>query len=227
MTLTEIVTLVEHKLGDQTTFYTDAEIVDQGINPAQRLMCLAYPALNTVRTAVTVTSDTPFIDLRTLLDLSLNIIGNRFRHIHRVSLGNVTDDIATPTAATGELERLEPTSIKRLAGRNDWMSLRGEVRRYWMWGRYWLGIYKRPIASTTLTIIYRAAPAPLALASPTGVPDIPAVYHPVIAEIATGMLILKEGDPQTTRGMARIGMGLNLLNQNPIAQGVPVDNARQ
>ncbi len=218
MNLGALVTLVEQKLGSQTTFYTDAEIVDHGINPAQRLICLTYPMLNYVRTTVAVTTDQPIIDLRELLDGSLNIIGNRFRHVRRVSLGNVTDNLSTPTAATGELQKLEQTTVKRLAGRNDWFALHGEVRKYWMWGQYFLGVYKRPIAATTLTIIYSAAPAPLALAAPTGIPDIPAVYHPVIAEIATGLLIMKEGAPQTERGLARIKAGLNLALQDPVAE---------
>lgn len=217
MNLGAIIEQVKHKLGDQTTFYTDVEIVDHGINPAQRLMCLAYPTLNLVRTAVTITTDQPIIDLRELLD-GATIIGNRFRKVRRVSLGDITADLATPTAATGELQKLEQTTVQRLAGRNNWLSLRGEVRQYWMWGQYFLGVYKRPIASTTLTIVYSAAPAPLALATPTGVPAIPAVYHPVIAEIATGLLITKEGDPQTTRGMTRVKMGLSFMfmTQKPL-----------
>lgn len=222
MTLGQIITLVEQKLGSQTTFYTDAEIVVNGINPAQRLMCLAYPPLNYIRTALTVTADQAFIDLRTLLDGSSAIIGNRFRSIRRVVLGTVTDDVATVTAATGELQKLEYATIKKLAGRNDWMSMHGLVRKYWLWGPYWLGLYQRPVASTTITIVYTAAPAPLVIGSLAALPDIPAVYHPVIAEIATGLLIMKEGNPQTARGMTRIKAGMDFIRQTaPQVPGQP------
>ncbi len=211
MTLTELIVRVEQKLGYQTTFYTDAEIVVNGINPAQRLMCLVYPPLNYIRTTLTVTADQAFIDLRTLLDGSSALVGNRFRSIRRVVLGNVLLDLHTNTAATGELQKLDHTTIKRLSARNDWMSLRGLVRKYWLWGPYWLGLYQRPIASTTITIIYAAAPAPLDIGTLSGVPDIPAVYHPVIAEIAVGLLIMKEGNPQTARGLARIRAGMDFM----------------
>ncbi len=213
MTLSELITRVQQKLGSQTTFYTDAEIVVNGINPAQRLMCLVHPPLNYIRTTLTVTADQAFIDLRTLLDGSLAIIGNRFRSIRRVTLGTVTGNLATNTVATGELQKLDHATVKRLSARNDWMALRGLVRKYWLWGPYWLGLYERPIASTTITILYAAAPAPLVITSLSASPDIAAVYHPVIAEIATGLLIMKEGNPQTARGLARIRSGIDFVGR--------------
>ena len=216
MTLGDIIQLVHLKLGEQHTFYPQSEIVVQGINPAQRLLCLAYPTLNYVRTTVDVTADQAFIDLRTLPDASGNIIGNRFRSIRRVVLGNVTDDVSVISASTGELREIHHSSVKRLAGRNNWLSLHGEVRKYWLWGQYWLGLHKRPIDTTTITVVYAAAPTPLVLEVPTAVPDIPAVYHAIIAEVATGLLLMKEGDPQATRGLARIHSALNFTLQRPL-----------
>lgn len=220
MQLGDIIQLVNLKLGEQSAFYPQSEIVLQGINPAQRLLCLAYPALNYVRTTVSVVADEPFIDLRTLLDSSSNVIGNRFRSIRRVVLGNVTDDLHAVSATTGELRQLRQATIKRLAGQNDWLAQHGEVRRYWLWGQYWMGLYRRPIAATNLTIIYAAVPTPFTVDSvtgipnaPTTVPDIPAVYHTAIADIAAGLLLVKEGDPQSTRGMLRVQAGLNLAQQ--------------
>ncbi len=223
MDLGGIIQLVNLKLGEQSAFYPQSEIVLQGINPAQRLMCLAYPALNYVRTTVTVVADQPFIDLRQLTDSSGAIIGNRFRSIRRVVLGNVVDNLHSVSTTTGELRQLRSSTVKRLAGQNDWLAQRGEVRRYWLWGQYWMGLYKRPIDTTVLTVIYAAAPTPFTVDpvtgipnSPTTIPDTPAVYHAVIAEIATGLLLLKEGNPQSERGMARIAGGLNVTHQNPV-----------
>ncbi len=216
MTLGDIIQLVHLKLGEQHTFYPQSEIVVQGINPAQRLLCLAYPTLNYVRTTVDVTADQAFIDLRTLPDASGNIIGNRFRSIRRVVLGNVTDDVSVISASTEELREIHHSSVKRLAGRNNWLSLHGEVRKYWLWGQYWLGLHKRPIDTTTITVVYAATPTPLVLEVPTGVPDIPAVYHAIIAEVATGLLLMKEGDPQATRGLARLHAALNFALQRPL-----------
>jgi hypothetical protein len=215
MTLGDIIQLVNLKLGEQSTFYTPSEIVAQGINPAQRLLCLAFPSLNYARSAITVTADQPFIDLRTLLDANSVPVGNRFRRVRRIALGDVTDDIANASATTGELRELHASAVKRLAARNNWLSQHGEVRKYWLWGRFWLGLYKRPIDSTTITVVYSAAPAPLVLEVPGGVPDIPAVYHATIADVATGLLLIKEGDPQATRGMERIRAALKMPIANP------------
>lgn len=216
MTLGDIQNLVALKLGEQPLFYPPDEVTRSGINPAQRLLCLTYPLLLTQRVAVTVDPDLPFIDLRGVTDASGVIIGNRIRGIVRVVLGNVESDAPVRNAVTGELSELRETTIGALSKRsNDWMSHRGLIRHYWQWGTYWLGLYKRPITATTVTIIYGASPAQLVSGSDT--PQTQDVYHPVIAEIATGLLLVKEGSPQGERGLKRISEALQLKQQGQAA----------
>jgi len=209
VTLSEIQQLVSLKLGEQTAFYPTNEVTRSGINPAQRLLCLVYPLLLRQRATVTVVADMPFIDLRTLTDASGLVLGTRIRRIRRVVLGNVSADAPTRNAATDELTELRETSVAALAGRaNDWMRHQGAVRHYWRWGPYWLGLYRRPIDTTTVTVIYDAAPVVLTLGTDT--PQVQDVYHRVIADVATGLLLVKEGAPQGAHGVTRIVEALNL-----------------
>lgn len=212
MTLAEIQQLVSQKLGEQTAFYSFEEIARSGINPAQRLLCLVYPQLLRQRITTTVNADLPFIDWRTITDANGAVIGNRIRTIQRIMLGNVSGDAPVRNAATGELIELRETTIWALSRRsNDWMRHQGQVRHFWQWGPIWLGLYKRPIDTTTITMIYDATPAPLVV--PTDTPQVQDVYHRVIAEIATGLLLVKEGNPQGALGVQRIAQALELAKQ--------------
>ncbi len=216
MTLSDIQNLVALKLGEQSLFYPPEEITRSGINPAQRLMCLTYPLLLMQRATITVNVDLPFIDLRTVTDADGVILGNRIRRIRRVVMGDVRGDVPTRNAVTNELFELRETTvgaISRLA--NDWMSHRGLIRRYWTWGTYWIGLYKRPITTTTITIIYDAVPAQLLFDMDN--PQTQDVYHRRIAEIATGLLLVKEGNPQGERGLKRVADALQLQQHGQAA----------
>jgi hypothetical protein len=162
MTLSELQQLVALKLGEQTIFYTPEEITRSGINPAQRLIGLLRPNLVRQRVTVAVGVDLPIIDLRTLTDSAGVLIGNRIRRIDRVMLGDVSGDTPVRNAVTGELQELRSTTIKALSNyTNAWMAERGMVRNYWQWGHYWLGLYKRPITATTITVVFDVVPAQL------------------------------------------------------------------
>ncbi len=208
----QLTQLVIEKLDQQGVFYTRAEVIRGGLNPAQRLLTLAHPEFLTTRVTVTVSPDQPFLDLRTLTDPSGAVIGNRLRHVRRVVLGDVTADTPQTTPATGEVGFLRPVSLTRLAAtRIDWMAHQGEVRYYWQWGPYWLGLYKRPIAATTITIIARTAPRLLTEETPTQLPDIAATYHALVSDIAVGLTLIKEGEPHGARGFARLQAALGLV----------------
>lgn len=215
MTLAYLVQLVSLKLGEQTAFYPTEEIIRGGINVAQRLLCLTYPKLLRQRVTHTVNADLPFVDLRTLLDSGGVRIGNRIRKVHRVMLGDVSGDAPTRNAATDELRELRLATLEKLTYRPAWMQEKGQINYYWMWGRYWLGLYKRPIDTTTFTVIYNAVPTPLVLDA--DVPDVQAAYHRDIAEIATGLLLAKEGDPQGVSGLRKILTALDLRVQGTAA----------
>jgi len=122
MNLENIIQRVSLKLGEQTLFYSPEEIVSNGINPAQRLLCLAYPTLLQKRIAIPVAPDQVFIDLRQITP--------SMRRVQRVVLGDVAGDGSIPIAGTGELQRLLPTTLIRLAGFNDWMRRTGRTGRH-------------------------------------------------------------------------------------------------
>ena len=161
---------------------------------------------------MTVDADLPFIDLRQVLDTDGVILGNRIRTLRRVVMGNVSGDAPVHNAATDALHELRETTVQALSTRaNDWMNKRGLIRHYWKWGTYWIGLYRRPIVATTVTFIYDAVPKQLVFDADE--PQVQEVYHRVIAEIATGLLLIKEGSPQGERGLARIGDALDLTQQ--------------
>lgn len=209
MTLSEIRQLVRLKLGDQSIFYPAAEMDRSGINPAQRLLCLVYPGLLWQRAMLTVSADVPFIDLRTLQDASGLTIGNRLRMVRRVVLGDVMTGTPTPNIPTDELKELRPISLQALQARTRaWMRDKGQVDYYWQYGPYWLGLYKRPIGETTITVIFDAAPTPML--NDEDVPQVQEVYHRTIADIAAGILAIKEGEPSGVLGFQHIVSALNL-----------------
>lgn len=203
MTLSDIAQLVSLKLGEQSLFYPKDEIIRGGINPAQRLLCLAAPKLLRQRVTHTVNADLPFIDVRTLRDSDGILFGDRVKRVNRVILGDVSGDAPVRNTTGDDLLELRKMTLQRLMYTNDWMRQRSEVRRYWLWRKYWLGLYKRPIDSTTITVIVNATPAELV--NDTDVPQMQAVYHREIAETATGLLLVKEGTPQGVQGLQRVG----------------------
>ena len=208
MLLGEILERVRVELGGQTTFYPAQEIIESGINPAQRLICLAYPLLLQKRLAMSVNPDQVFNDLRLLTPT--------IRRVNRVVLGDVTEENAAPTSTTGELGRLRQTTVGRLAGRRDWIAHQGITTHYWMHGAYWLGLWRRPMDVLTITVIYDAIPAVLSIEDLHQLPDLSAVYHPTIAAVAAGLLLLKEGAPETTRGLARMTEALGGLRYDNV-----------
>jgi hypothetical protein len=200
MNLGDLVQRVNIKLGEQSTFYPTEEIVANGLNPAQRLLCLAYPTLLQKRAVLSINPDQVFTDLRQITPT--------IRKINRVVLGDVTVPAGSFVATTGELTRLLPTTLERLAGFNDWMRKTGQTRKYWLHGAYWLGLWKRPMTTLTVSIMYDAIPEPLTLSSLAAEPDITQIYHPLIADIAAGLLVQKEGNPTGQRGLESIVMAL-------------------
>lgn len=216
MTLGDLQNLVALKLGEQSLFYPPEEITRSGLNPAQRLLCLTYPRILQQRATITVDPDLPIIDLRQVTGTDGVILGSRIRSVRRVVMGNVLTDAPVHNAVTDELFELRGTSVAALSKRaNDWMSQRGLIRHYWKWGTYWIGLYKRPITATTITVIYDGVPAQLVFDGDE--PQVQDVYHRVIAEIATGLLLVKEGNPQGERGLQRIAAVLALQQQGVAA----------
>lgn len=196
MTTFELLQRIQQRLGEQTAFYGDAELVANGLNAAQNLLALARPPLLRQRTTLSVVSDVPFYDLRET--------NRRILRLQRVVLGTITGDALTPDSTTGLTGDLTPIAVARLAStRSDWFTVHGPVEHYWQWGD-WLGVYPRPLTATTLTLVYDALPTPLTLAVPDGVPDMAAVYHPMLAEVAAALALIKEAGAEGQRGLADV-----------------------
>ena len=195
MTFSDMRQLVSIKLGEQTAFFPDAE-VGRALNTAQRLFCMRFPTLLRNRATLTVIADNPFIDLRTLQDASGGTIGNRLRHVRRVVSGSVMADAPVPNAATGSFFELRAVNVQVLACRaRDWLGHQGDPRYYYLYGHIWLGLYPRPVTATTVTVVFDAAPHPLVVDG--DVPQIDEVYHRIIAEVAFGLLLVKEGNQRS------------------------------
>lgn len=202
MTTYDLLQRMYVKLGEQTRFYTPEEMVLNGLNPAQRLLTRVYPQLLPKRRLLTVTADLPFYDLR-LLDPQLSS-----RRVWRVVLGDVTTDAPTPSVASGELHDLTRTTVTKLAYHRDWLNQRGPLEHFWTWGTHWLGLYKRPVYAASVTVIYGAVPTPLNVDIPTGVPDIIGAYHPLLSDVATALVLAKEGGVEGQRALATIANAL-------------------
>jgi len=218
MTVDQLATYTSIILGEQTTFYSQEEIIRGGLNPAQRLLCLVYPAILKQRATITVDADMPFIDLRTLVDASGAEVGNRLRTVNRVVLGNVSGDEPVRNSSTGELGALKRISLKKLAARPNWLHLHGPVIQYWLWGKLWMGLYRRPVDTVTVTVMFDAIPAPLSADNLAASPSVQDTYHTVLAEVAAGILLIKEGSPEGERGLGRITQALNLQEKRDKAQ---------
>jgi len=213
MTTFELLQRQQQHLGEQTAFYTDSELLVNGLNPALRLLCLARPTLLRQRQAITITADLPFYDLRQL--------GSRIVRLHRVVVGTITGDDLTADATTGRIGDLTPISVLKLAASQAaWLKQQGPAEHYWEW-RDWLGIFPRPATAMTVTIIYDALPTALTLETPDTVPDLAAVYHPLIAEMAAGLVRVKEAGVEGQRGLATVARLLGLQAPGTPATAAP------
>src|SRR3990167_1320978 len=206
MTGSDLLQSIWLKLGENTTCYPEAEVIVNGINPAMRLLCLMKPDLLNQRVALTLVAETSLIDLREHAPRSWIL--------RRVMLGTITGDAATKTDY-GEFKPLLRTSVKKIAWQRDWFSKRGTPSSYYQHGRDWVGIYKRPTADRALTLIFRAIPTAFTTNTMSDSPAFAEVWHPLIADIATGLLLIKEGETQTAkaRQMLSTALGRELFGQ--------------
>lgn len=202
-TVQELIDQAWEVLGENATFYPPDDVILNGINPAQRLLCLMRPDLLRSRVTVTLIPGQIFIDLRQEAPRAWDIV--------RVTVGDVTGD--TPVANDGALYDLTPTSLKQLSRRRDWWTHIGRVAHYWRHGRHWLGIYRRPVASTTVTVVARAMPTAFRRDQVDGVPDLAVSWHTTIATVAAALLLIKEG---TTEIQKALRMLTEIFGEEPL-----------
>lgn len=211
MTGSEILQRVWDHLGGNTTFYTEPEVIVNGINPAMRLLCLLKPDLLTQRVLVTVSAEQCIVDMREQAP--------RHWTLRRVVLGDITGASATKTDY-GEFVELPYMSLDQLNARSDWFKQRGPIQGYWQHGRFHLGVYKRPEAARDITLVFRAVPTAFTTGTMGNSPAFAAVWHPLVADVSAALLLLKEGTSQIekARGMLTQAFGKELFG--PVKQAV-------
>lgn len=202
-TVNELIDQTWEILGENSTLYPQDEVILNGINPAQRLLCLMRPDLLTQRVAVSVIQNQMFIDLRQEAP--------RAWQITRVVVGDVTGD--APVRSNGELYDLTPASLKQLMRRRNWWQHLGRMANYWRHGRYWLGIYRRPLTAYTLTLVSRAMPTAFRRDQFDGVPDVATAWHATIAKVAAPLLLIKEGSAEIQKAMQML---MEVFGEEPL-----------
>ena len=204
MTGSDLLQSIWLKLGGNATFYPETEVIVNGINPAMRLIAMLKPESLTQRVALTLVAETSLIDLREHAP--------RAWMLRRVMLGTVTGDTPTKTDY-GELRALVRTSVAKLSWERNWFSKRGTPTDYYQHGREWMGVYKRPTADRTLTLIYRAIPTAFTTGTMDASPVFADVWHPLIADVATALLLIKEGETQIQKaqGILSLAFGRELF----------------
>lgn len=195
MTLAEMLDAILQKLDNNNLYYPPEELVINAINPAQRLVSLHKRSLSKRATAQ-INAAGSFVDLRRSAP--------RCFRLSRVVLGDITGE--DPTASSNEYRNLFPLNLNSLQWKRDWVSHRGGPTHYWLWGGHWLGIYKRPFADATITLIFKALPLPFTTddiySNPAKTSELPPVEHQLVVDVAFALAILKEGSGEVEKAEA-------------------------
>ena len=179
-----------------------------GLNPAQRMLCLLKPELNTPCTLITQGIDEPIIDLR--------VKAPRCFRMQRIVLGDVTLIPPKPIPTQGRLGDLRKISLASLRGQRDWMTRFAPTPTHWYThGLSLIGLWPRNTRVVTLTLVYAAVPTALSWSVPTQEPDLPVQWHPVIADLAANVLMLKEGVAEAKQAIAQME---TILKAEPLRQ---------
>jgi hypothetical protein len=190
----QLIERVYQHLQDNHLRYPESEVVGNGLNPAQDLLLLFNPTVLHRRTLCCLPACAQFTDLR--------IWAPRLLTLLRVVRGDVSAD--RPDAPSGWLFPLESTRLCSFSTDLAWMSREGEPTRYFRHGRYLLGVWPRPRTETHLTLIYESLAERLSLDAPEGCSELPQEMHPVIADLAAQLLLMKEGSGETDRALSQM-----------------------
>jgi len=205
-------TLVERTYGrlgiGKEVFWPFPEVVENGLNPAQRILCLLKPDLYTLRTLAPRGVDDPVIDLRSAAPSAWRM--------QRIALGNITLVPPKPVPTQGRLGDLRKISLTSLRGQRDWMTRLAPRPSHWYThGLHLIGTWPRATQPVTLTLVYAAMPPALAWSAPTQEAALPVQWHPVIADLAANLLMLKEGKGECQQAIAQME---TLVKAEPLRQ---------
>ncbi len=185
MTAGELIERTLKDLGEDTSspvYYKSSEALD-ALNEAQRFFCLLTLCLETTGN-LALAADTSFYHLLTsfehfLLPLRVQVVATGAK----VRPGRL-----------GDFDALSST----------WQDDVGAPTRYDVLGMDLLAVTPRPDAlGTSLEITYAETPA--RMTSESGTPEIPAEYHPCLADYAVPRLRVKEGGQEFQKVLSRFG----------------------
>lgn len=185
----------QQRLGRFVTYYPSEELVLNGLNPAQTLLCLLDPTLLTRRVAVSLAAGASFIDLRVVMPRQISI--------QRIVLGDVTAD--DPTRSLGQVKHLNYTDRVSLSWRRDWWRHTGVPSQWYLHGRALVGLYRRCIDALTLTLIGQVVPTPFEVDTQGAVSELPIALHPLISDLGACLVLIKEGTVEAQRALSTLG----------------------
>lgn len=196
MNLTELINRVWQKNDENDLYFPQDIVILNGINPAMRLITYAKPHLLIRRVLFTTNANFSILNLRA--------IQPRYWRMLRVVVGDATGDVATPSGS--DAFPLLPATLAAIRWRRGWYTQTGTPRHYWIWGEHYFGLWPRPDRETTLTLIFSAIPLPFTLndifVNPSPEPELPAIWHLLIADVAFALLLVREGVGEVDKAQA-------------------------
>lgn len=200
MQLGALVELTRQYLGQASPYYS-ASLLVRFLQFAQNLYAL-HPDGR-------VLQRTPFTFPQQLLVMDLRAIVPRYLAIRRVMLGNVATQEETP--AYGLVQVLRRTTLDTLAAKRLWIASEDVPRQYFPLGATLIGVYPRPPSDTLMTLLTTTLPTPFLVDQATGLslnlaqePDLAPANHPFLADIAMGLLLMREGTIEGQKGVQKL-----------------------
>lgn len=190
-TTAELIDMTYERLGRNFAFWTRREVVLNGLNPAQNLLTLLDRSLFVFRRPVELVAGQAFINLQASVP--------RILLVRRVVIGRVPSEVVT--SSNEEFRPLRQTSFESLRLRENWFAAPGLIQSWFPYGRHMVGLFRRPMADTTLTLVGQEMPRALDVNEPRLESQLPEMLHPVIADLAVPFLLIKEGMVETQRAL--------------------------
>lgn len=177
---------------ENRALYPLSEVYANGLSPSMRLLCLLDKSLLTQRVAVTLPAYSLVIDLRAVMP--------RTHQVLRVVLGDATTEVQARTGS--HFTPLVPTTRERLALLHPaWLKTVRVPSKWFMLGRHLLCCWPRPMTDMVVTLISAVVPTAASVNAQSVAPDIDVAQHPLVADIAAGLLMVKEGAGEAERAV--------------------------
>lgn len=173
--------------------YTPEEVCANGLTPAMQLLCLLDPRLHTLTSVLIFPGRLLTLDLRSVMP--------RTHRVLRVLLGQAaTDRPADPDVS--RLTPLWPTTRAQLARLHpNWITRIGMPSHWFMLGMHILCCYPRPVEDITITVVAAAVPLAARATDDQATPALDPAQHPVIADLAQWLLMIKMGSGEAERAL--------------------------